>query len=145
VALHNRSRNRNRPPPPISIPATTSSPPPTLTREKQGGYKQVAVLLSPTPLPAEKQRDLPTTPIAVPIHATPSPLLTQLEEEQLGPVDDVYNADAADASATDESGRRPGGLDETDSGVLRGNGNAVAESAPPPPVKDGDTASISVA
>src|SRR6267154_5201855 len=54
------------PPPPISIPETTSSPPPALTREKQGGYKQVAVLLSPTPLPAEKQRDLPTTPTSVP-------------------------------------------------------------------------------
>jgi len=131
------------PPPPISIPATTSSPPPTLTQEKQGGYKQVAVLLSPTPLPAEKQRDLPTSPITVPIRATPSPLLTQVEEEQLGPVADVYNADATDASAADESGRRPGGLDETDSGVLRGNGNAVAESPPPLPAKDGDTASVS--
>src|SRR6266478_6570974 len=45
------------PPPPISMPVATSSPPPTLTQEKQGGYKHVAVLLSPTPLPAEKQRD----------------------------------------------------------------------------------------
>jgi hypothetical protein len=59
-------------------------------------------------------------------------------------VADVYNVDAADASAADEWGRRPGGLDEeTGSGVLRGNGNAVAESAPPLPAKDGDTASVS--
>jgi vacuolar protein sorting-associated protein 54 len=123
------------PPPPISIPATTSSPPPTLTREKQGGYKQVAALLSPTPLPAEKQRDLPTTPTSVPIHATPSP---QVEEER------PANVGTVDVGA-DESGRHPGRVDgETDHGdVSRGNGDVVAERAPPPPAKDGDAASVS--
>jgi vacuolar protein sorting-associated protein 54 len=127
-------------PPPISIPATTSSPPPTLTREKQGGYKQVAVLLSPTPLPAEKQRDLPTTP-TLPIHATPSPLLSQ---EQLEPAASAPNVDAVDVGV-DESGRHPGRVDgETDDGVSQGNGDVVFEKAPPPPAKDVDAASVSV-
>lgn len=132
------------PPPPISIPETTSSPPPTLTQEKQGGYKHVAVLLSPTPLPAEKQRDLPTTPTSVPIHATPSPLLSQVEEERPEPAAYAPNVDAVDIGA-DESGRRPGRMDgETDGGVLQGNGNVVAEKAPPPPpAKDADVASVS--
>jgi hypothetical protein len=130
--------------PPISIPETTSSPPPTLTREKEGGYKQVAVLLSPTPLPAEKQRDLPTTPTSVPIHATPSPLLSQVEEERPEPAVHAPNVDAVDISA-DESGRRPGRMDEeTNGGVSQGNGDVVAEKAPPPlPAKDGDAASVS--
>lgn len=132
------------PPPPISIPETTSSPSPTLTREKQGGYKQVAVLLSPTPLPAEKQRDLPTTPTSVPIHATPSPLLSQMEEEQLEPAVHAPNVDAVDAGA-DESGQRPGQMDgETIRGVSQGNGYAVAEKAPLPPAKDGDVTVTSV-
>jgi hypothetical protein len=130
------------PPPPISIPATTSSPPPTLTREKQGDYKHVA-LLSPTPLPAEKQRDLPTTPTSVPIHATPSPLLSQMDEERLEPAAYAPNVEAVEADA-DESGRRPGRVDgETDGGVSQGNGDVVAEKAPPLPAKDGDAASVS--
>lgn len=129
--------------PPISIPETTSSPPPTLTREKQGGYTQVAVLLSPTPLPAEKQRDLPTTPTSVPIHATPSPLLSQGEEER--PESTIYapNVDAVDVGA-DELGRRSGWVDGViDDGVFRGNGDVVAEKVPPPPAKDGDATSVS--
>ncbi len=40
------------------MPATTSSPLPTLTQEKQGSYKQVAMLPSPTPLLADKRCDL---------------------------------------------------------------------------------------
>jgi vacuolar protein sorting-associated protein 54 len=131
------------PPPPISIPETASSPPPTLTREKQGGYKQVAVLLSPTPLPAEKQRDLPTTPTSVPIHATPSPLLSQVEEERPEPAAHAPNVDAVDVGA-DESGQRPGWVDgEIGGGVSQGNGDVMAEKAPPPPAKDGDAASVS--
>ena len=132
------------PPPPISIPATTSSPPPTLTLEKQGGYKQVAVLLSPTPHPVEKQRDLPTTPNLVPIHSTPSPLLSQVEEDRLEPPADTPNVDAIDAGAN-ESGQGTGRVDgETDCGVSQGNGNVVAEKVPPPPpTKDGDAASVS--
>ena len=131
------------PPPPITIPAATSSPPPV---EKQDGYKEVAVLLSPTPLPAEKQRDLPTTPTSVPIHATPSPLLSQAEEERQEPVAYAPNVDAVDVGA-EELGRHPGRVDgETDGGAWRGNGDVVAESveqAPPPPAKDGDVASVS--
>jgi hypothetical protein len=103
------------------------------------------VLLSPTPLPAEKQRVLPTTPTSVPIHATPSPLLSQVEVEQLEPAAYAPNVDAVDVGA-DESGRHPGQVDgETVDGVLRGNGDVVAEKAPPLPAKDGDAASISVA
>ena len=98
------------------------------------------MLLSPTPLPAEKQRDLPTTP-TLPIHATPSPLLSQ---EQLEPAAYVPNVDAVDVGA-DESGRHPGWVDgETDDGVSQGNGDVVLEKAPPPPAKDGDAASVSV-
>jgi hypothetical protein len=102
------------------------------------------VLLSPTPLPAEKQRDLPTTPTSVPIHATPSPLLSQVEEERPEPAVHAPNVDAVDISA-DESGRRPGRMDEeTNGGVSQGNGDVVAEKAPPPlPAKDGDAASVS--
>ena len=133
------------PSPPISIPETTSSPPPSLTREKQGGYKQVAVLLSPTPLPAEKQRDLPTTQTSVPIQSTPSPLLSQVEEERLEPAPHAPNADAADAGA-DESGQHPEQADgETYGGVSQGNGDVVAEKAPPPPAKDGNAVSVSAA
>ena len=135
------------PPPPISIPETTSSPPPSLTLEKQGGFKQVAALLSPTPLPAEKQRDLPTSPISVPIHSTPSPLLSQAEEERLEPAAQAPHVDAVDVGA-DESGRHPERVDgdgETDGAVSesQGNGDVVAEKAPPPPAKDGDAASVS--
>jgi hypothetical protein len=131
------------PQPPTSIPATTSSPPPTLTLEKQGGYKQVAVLLSPAPLPVEKQRDLPTTPTSVPIHATPSPLLSQVGGEQLEPAAYGPKVDAVDVGV-DESGRHPGRVDEgTDGGVSQGNGDVVAEKAPPLPAKDGDAATIS--
>ena len=138
------TQSQPQPPlPPISIPATTSSPPPTLTREKQGGYKHVAVLLSPTPLPAEKQRDLPTTPNSVPIHATPSPLLSQVGEEPLEPAANAPNVDAVDVG-TDESGRRPERVNgETDGSVSLGNGDLVAEKAPPLPAKDGDAASVS--
>ena len=101
------------------------------------------MLLSPTPLPVEKQRDLPTTPTSVPIHATPSPLLSQVEEERLEPAAYAPNVDAVDVSA-DESGRRPERMDwETGGGVSQGNGDAVAEKAPPLPAKDGDTASVS--
>lgn len=132
------------PPPPISIPDTASSPPPTLTREKQGGYKQVAVLLSPTPLPAEKQRDLPTTPTSVPIRATPSPLLSQVEEERPDPAAYAPNVGAVDVGA-DESGGHPGRVDgEIDhGGVSRSNGDVVAEKPPPPPAKDSEAASVS--
>lgn len=132
------------PPPPISIPANTSSPPPTSTREKQGGYKQVAVLLSPTPHLAEKQRDLPTTPNSVPIHATPSPLLSQVEEDRLEPPAQTPNVDAIDIGAN-EAGQGTGRVDgETDCSVSQGNGNVVAEKVPPPPpAKDGDIASVS--
>jgi len=35
--------------------------------------------------------------------------------------------------------------EETDDGVLLGNGDLLAENVPPPPAKDGDTASISAA
>jgi hypothetical protein len=89
------------------------------------------VLLSPTPLPAEKQRELPTTPISVPIQGTPSPLLTQVEEELL--TAEASIADGADADV-DESGRFPGR--EIDG--VSGNGHVVAEKAPPTPAKDGD-------
>jgi len=96
------------------------------------------VLLSPTPLPAEKQRELPTTPISVPIQGTPSPMLTQVEELPA----EASNADGAVGADADESGRFPGRVDEeTDSGVsqLQGNGHVVAEKeAPPTPAKDGD-------
>ncbi|KAH9989944.1 Vps54-like protein-domain-containing protein [Russula vinacea] len=113
-------------PPPVSIPATT--PTPILTQEKQDGYKQVAVLLSPTPLPAEKQRDLPTTPISVPIQSTPSPMPVQEEEEE----QQEFAAEASNAS--ERFSRR---VDE------RANGGVVAENsekAPPTPAKDGGAA-----
>jgi len=101
------------------------------------------VLLSPTPLPAEKQRDLPTTPTSVPILATPSPLLSQVEEERPEPAAHAPNVDAVDVGA-DESGQRPGWVDgEIGGGVSQGNGDVMAEKAPPPPAKDGDAASVS--
>jgi hypothetical protein len=57
------------------------------------------------------------------------------------------NVDAVDVGA-DESGRHPERVDgdgETDGGVSesQGNGDVVAEKAPPPPAKDGDAASVS--
>jgi hypothetical protein len=79
----------------------------------------------------------------VPIHATPSPLLSQVDEGRLEPAAYAPNVEAVDVDV-DESGRRPGRVDgETDGGVSQGNGDVVVEKAPPPPAKDGDTASVS--
>ena len=99
------------------------------------------MLLSPTPLPAVKQRDLPTTPISVPIHGTPSPMLTQVEEERLDLAAEESNAGAVDTGA-DDSGRCPGRVNEgTNGGVSWVHGDVVSEKAPPPtPAKDGDAA-----
>ena len=128
-------------PPPVSIPATI--PTPMLTQEKQGGYKQVAELLSPTPLPAEKQRDLPTSPISVPIQSTPSPMLPQVEEEQLEHAADAPNGNGVDANG-DESGQLPRRVyEETNGGVSQDRGEVVAEKAPPIPAKDGSAARTS--
>ena len=74
----------------------------------------------------------------MPIHATPSPLLTQLGEEQLESAAYAPNVDAVDVGA-DESGRHLELVDgETDDGVSQANGDVVAEKAPPPPAKDAD-------
>ena len=59
------------------------------------------------------------------------------------PATHATNVDAVDVGI-DESGRRPGWVDgEVDGSVSQGNGDVVAEKAPPPPAKDGDAASVS--
>jgi hypothetical protein len=44
-----------------SMPAPAPAPPPVPAQAKRGGYKQVSALLSPPPLPVEKQRELPSS------------------------------------------------------------------------------------
>ena len=109
--------------PPTATP--TSAPPPA--QEKQAGYKQPPVLLSPTPLPVEKHRELPKSPISVPIHATPSPTPTQIEEERQEPVADSPNGDPSALAG----GVPDAGMDS----IEQGKGD-VAEYAPPIPAKD---------
>jgi hypothetical protein len=102
--------------------------------EKAGGIQTShSASIANVPLPAEKQRDLPTTPISVPIHSTPSPMFTQVEEERPEPAAEASNGVAVDADA-DESGRFSGQVDEGTDGSL------VAEKAPPTPAKDGGVA-----
>jgi len=109
--------------PPTPNPTST----PALAQEKQAGYKQATVLLSPTPLPVEKHRELPKSPISVPIHATPSPTPTQVEEERQEPMAEAPNGDpSALAGGVPDAG--------TDS-MEQGKGD-VAEHAPPIPAKD---------
>ena len=66
-----------------------------------------------------------------------------MEEERLEPAAYAPNVDAVDVG-TDESGQRPGRMDgETVGGVSQGNGDVVAEKAPPPPAKDSEAISVS--
>jgi hypothetical protein len=110
----------------LPLTATPASAP-AAAQEKQAGYKQASVLLSPTPLTVEKHRELPKSPISVPIHATPSPTPTQVEEEQQEPMAETQNGDpSALAGGVPDAG--------TDS-IEQGNGD-VAEYAPPIPAKD---------
>jgi len=85
------------------------------------------VLLSPTPLPVEKHRELPKSPISVPIHATPSPTPTQVEEERQEPTAEAPNGDpSALARGVPDAGTVSIEQDEGD----------VVEHAPPTPAKD---------
>ncbi|KAH9956609.1 Vps54-like protein-domain-containing protein [Russula dissimulans] len=64
-------------------PAPAPAPPPSVpAHEKQGGFKQLTALLSPIPIPVEKQRDLPKTPDSMPIRATPSPTPEQARVQE---------------------------------------------------------------
>jgi vacuolar protein sorting-associated protein 54 len=126
--------------PPASAPAP-SPPPPVPAQEKQGGYKQVSALLSPTPLPVEKQRELPSSPVSVPIHATPSPTPTQVEEEERRESStEALNGDrdhgasaAARAQAQAEHIRADVGGSESEE---QGRDDAAEQRAPPTPAKD---------
>ena len=71
--------------------------------------------------------ELPKSPVSVPIHATPSPTPTQVDEERQEPTTETPNGDASALT-----GRAPDA--ETDS-VEQGQGD-VAERAPPTPAKD---------
>jgi len=91
-------------------PAPAPAPPPVPAHEKQGGFKQLTALLSPMPIPVEKQRDLPKTPDSVPIHSTPSPTPEQARvretaaaEAQVpnGEVEVPSEKPAADTARTD--------------------------------------------
>jgi hypothetical protein len=109
--------------PPASAPTSAQTP----SQEKQGGYKQPSLLLSPTPLPVEKQRDLPTTPVSEPIHATPSPTPTQVEEERQEPAAEALNGDASALAGREDVGM---------GGVEQEGRDDVPEHAPPIPAKD---------
>ncbi len=114
--------------PPASAPAYAPTPAaPAPSQEKQGGYKQPSLLLSPTPLPVEKQRDLPTTPVSEPIHATPSPTPTQVEEERQEPAAEAPNGDASALAGREDVGM---------GGVEQEGRDDVPEHAPPIPAKD---------
>jgi len=120
------SRGGTQSPPSAPAPAPVQVP----AQEKQGGYKQIAVLLSPAPLPVEKHHELPTTPISVPIHATPSPTPIQLQlEEQHEPATEPPNGDA---SVAVPDGQADAGTDR----VPQGHGE---DHAPPTPAKDDST------
>jgi hypothetical protein len=60
------------------------------------------VLLLPTPLPTEKQRKLPTTPILMLIQ-TPSPMLSQVEGGRLELAADAW-ADVSKFAGVDADG-----------------------------------------
>ena len=125
-------------------------------QEKQFGYKQVAALLSPAPLPAEKHRELATTPISVPIHATPSPTPTQVEEEVEVEWEERERLEPA-AAAGEVAETTPNGADalsvlseeqvdvpetETDDmSQVHEDTTSETESAPPPPTPEKDDAS----
>lgn len=115
------SRSATLPP----TPTPTSAPAPA--QEKQVGYKQASTLLSPSPLPVEKYCELPKSPVSVPIHATPSPTPTQIDEERQEPTTETPNGDASALA-----GRA---LDAGTDSVEQGQGD-VAEHAPPTPAKD---------
>jgi len=83
------SRSATLPP----TPTPTSAPTPA--QEKQVGYKHASTLLSPTPLPMGKHRELPKSPVSVPIHATPSPMPTQVDEERQEPTAEAQNGDVS--------------------------------------------------
>ena len=91
------------------------------------GYKQASVLLSPTPLPVEKHRDLPKSPVSVPIHATPSPT-PQVD------VDEERQESTAEASNGDPSSLA-GPAPNTGTDVEQHQSDVV-EHAPPTPAKD---------
>ena len=103
-------------------PTPTSAPMPA--RGKEAGYKQASVLLSPTPFPVEKHRELPKSPKSVPIHATLSPTPTQVDEEPQEPTVEAPNGDPS-VLAPDA------GTDSMD----QGQGD-VTEHAPPNLAKD---------
>jgi len=111
--------------PPTPAPAPTQVPP----QEKQSGFKQTSALLSPTSLPVEKHRELPTSPVSVPIQATPSPTPTQpAEEERREPA----AAETLNGNGSAVVGESPDvGMDS----VEQGPGDMV-ERAPPTPAKD---------
>jgi hypothetical protein len=90
------------------------------------GYKQASVLLSPMPLPVEKHRDLPKSPVSVPIHATPSPTPQ---------VDEGRQESTAEASNGDPS-VLAGPAPDTGTDNVEQRHSDVIEHAPPTPAKD---------
>ncbi|KAI0253534.1 Vps54-like protein-domain-containing protein [Lactifluus subvellereus] len=112
--------------PPVPAPAPIPVPAPVTPQEKQGGFKQVLTPLSPTPVPAEKQHELPTTPTPLPIQATPSPTPAWMEEERQEHAAEAQNGDASVV---------PEQTDPDADGTPQGHGGA-SEQAPPTPAKD---------
>jgi hypothetical protein len=74
----------------------------------------------------EKHRELPTSPVSVPIHATPSPTPAQVEEERREPAAEATNGDATELDTQ---------ADIRTDVVERGHGG-VPEHGPPTPAKD---------
>jgi hypothetical protein len=78
----------------------------------------------------EKHRELLTSPVSVPIQATPSPTPTQVAEEERR--EPAAAAEAPNGNASAVVGEPP---DEGTDSVEQGPGD-VAERAPPTPAKD---------
>ena len=78
------------------------------------------------PLPVEKHRDLPKSPVSVPIHATPSPT-PQVDEER-----QEATAEASNGDPSVLVGQAPDiGTDNVEQ-----HHSDVVEHAPPTPAKD---------
>jgi hypothetical protein len=83
-------------------------------RKAKGIQAGLGAALSPAPLPAERQRELPSSQISVPIHAMLSPMLMRMEEERQDSSAEPLNGHASAAPA----GHRAdiGGTDSVEQG-----------------------------
>ena len=78
------------------------------------------------PLPVEKHRDLPKSPVSVPIHATPSPT-PQVDEGRQQPTAEASNGDLSVLA---------GPAPDTGTDNVEQRHSDVVEHAPPTPAKD---------